>query len=190
MNNTCKRCGAPLKPGMKFCPNCGADVSSNNSTDDTKVKVHNTRENQDNPNTNPTSKDKGPYNGSGDPSFHKSSLLWANHALGTYKQCMGRADYWYSVIIPVVAIFILDNVSDYLMDLDIGLLSSVLSFIVSLIELVFVIGFLNSSIQRLHDAGHSGWTILLPIVDILYLLQPTDWSRTTWPRNDYSNQVN
>ena len=53
MNNTCKRCGAPLKPGMKFCPNCGADVSSNNSTDDTKVKVHNTRENQDNPNTNP-----------------------------------------------------------------------------------------------------------------------------------------
>lgn len=114
-----------------------------------------------------TQTNNGPFNGSGNPGFLTSYKAWF-----TNSQCIGRADYWY--FYGVLVVF------NILVNLIFGDDSTITN---AVYVFVFVMTWIGG-VKRLHDAGHNGWTLLIPFVNIIYLCQPTDWSQTQWSRRN------
>lgn len=137
---------------------------------------------------------QSPYNGSGHPTLINSFKHWFK-TVWNPKQCMGRADYWWGylgfVLINLacmfVEVFIGANISSNASD-GVYAIFGLLTNIFLLYFLFFWFISILATIQRLHDAGYSGWNYLWCFTGIgaLYVLAllclETNWHDERWPR--------
>ena len=71
-----------------------------------------------------------------------------------------RAEFWWFVLVYVIAIIIL------------GIIQGILhlgAILTGLFELALLLPYLGAAVRRMHDTNRSGWWILLPIVNIVFL---------------------
>lgn len=193
MNKYCPNCGAKLRSEAKFCSHCGFKLEhiSNQEGPTNDINYQSREENvkaqtaHDNSTYLTSSSNmqsslekyessQEPYNGSGHPGASRSLKAWEH--LST-ELCMGRADYFWGIAYySMFGICIIRRLLN-----DGGSLMVILLLFLSVIALM-------GSIQRIHDTGHSGWWILIPFINFIFLLEPTNWSCTKWKRLDYSNE--
>jgi uncharacterized membrane protein YhaH (DUF805 family) len=96
---------------------------------------------------------------------------WYLKVLKQYADFKGRAqrkEYWMFFLFNILAAFVLGFVSGFL-----GAILHVGAGFSSAINLLYVLGTLIPSIavgiRRMHDLGRSGWWIICPIVNIVFL---------------------
>lgn len=75
-----------------------------------------------------------------------------------------RGEYWTFILMNFVIVIIL-TVLD--ISLGLGLLSNIYS-------LAVLIPSLAVGVRRMHDSGRSGWWIILPVVNIIFLLMGSE----------------
>jgi uncharacterized membrane protein YhaH (DUF805 family) len=73
-----------------------------------------------------------------------------------------RAEFWWFVLVYVIILIILDVIG------SIVHLNNILG---SLFQLATLLPYLGVAVRRMHDTNRSGWWILLPIVNIVFLAQ-------------------
>jgi len=86
--------------------------------------------------------------------------------LGNYAKFDGRArrsEFWYFFLFYLVVVFALQIVGAAI-DPTIG------SILVTLFVLAVIIPMIAVEIRRMHDTDHSGWWILVPIVNLVFAL--------------------
>lgn len=94
-------------------------------------------------------------------------MKWYVYALNNYANFKGRAtrsEFWWFTLFY----FIFACVCAFL---D-GLLNA--GFFYSIYFLVTLIPSISVTARRLHDTGHSGWLMLIPIVPIIWCCQKSD----------------
>lgn len=193
MNNFCQNCGEKLRSGAKFCPKCGTKQAIRESKPELNNKIEepaatfpsrrSLRKNKNVETNNEIKYNSGHYNGSGNPGLKRSLKAWRNVDSST---CMGRADYWWGSVYILLIVGLECGHIVHHTDASIFVFSAIF---LDLIFLLFGILFIEGSIERLHDTGHNGWWVLVPILNVIFLLQPTNWSCTKWKRLDYSNEA-
>lgn len=129
-----------------------------------------------------------PYNESVKPGISQSFNLWLK-AFDRVNNCMGRADFWwgyFAIFLINFLIILCTGLIVLLIGNDTGIIVGyTIYFLNSLIVSIWVA---ISSMERLHDTGHSGWNywwILTGIggIYVIYLLcQPTNWNEKRWVR--------
>ncbi len=70
-----------------------------------------------------------------------------------------RSEYWWFYLACMIASYAVGFLDGLL---DNGIVSSIIS-------LVFCIPMIAAGIRRMHDTGHSGWFILIPIYNLVLL---------------------
>lgn len=130
-----------------------------------------------------------PYNHSQKPGFISSLKVWWLDSRKGANICMGRADYWWGYLAMLVLTIAVDFlfVTPMLMA-GISFDSAVVDGVMRTISIPIYILSILTTIERLHDTGHSGWNFLLILTGIggIYVLllccQKTKWSKQRWPR--------
>ncbi len=87
--------------------------------------------------------------------------------LGKYADFSGRAsrsEYWYFVLFSYIVVFAFD--------------AAHLSALSTLVSLGLLLPTLGAGVRRLHDTERSGWWILVPIANLVFLAQPGTSSAT------------
>lgn len=82
-----------------------------------------------------------------------------------YRGRTSRASYWYFLLFYFLIMIVLVLFASVLGDIG-----GVLVLIYSLASIVVQIPL---TVRRMHDVGHSGWWLLVPIVPLIFSLQPT-----------------
>lgn len=98
----------------------------------------------------------------------KSAIDWYIDAFRQYVVFTGRARrkaYWYFVLINLVVSILLSVIGTLVSD------GGVVNGLYSLASLVPSIAV---GVRRLHDSNRSGWWLLLPIVNLIFLCQDSD----------------
>ena len=76
-----------------------------------------------------------------------------------------RADYWYFWLFTII-------VSTVLNVIDISAFSSH-ALLQNLVDLFLFIPSISTGTRRLHDVGKRGWWLIIPFVNIYFLVQPS-----------------
>jgi len=98
-------------------------------------------------------------------------MHWYTDVLKKYTVFTGRArrrEYWMFVLISAIIGYAL-SLFDAAIGLSKDMNQSILSSLYGLAVLLPTIGV---SIRRMHDANHSGWWTLVPIVNLVFALTP------------------
>ena len=135
----CSGCGKEIHETAITCPQCGAPQ---------KVTATTSNSTQD-----------GPVNA-------VVNGFWnlAIRPLKMYAEFKGRArrkEYWFFILFIFMINFILGFIG--------GVAHIDVSIITSLITLGFFIPNIAVGVRRMHDSDHSGWWLLLPIVNLVFL---------------------
>lgn len=97
-------------------------------------------------------------------------FAYAFEPLKKYASLNGRArrkEYWYFFLLLMVLNFVIGFMS--------GLLNSEgLSMLSGLLTLATLIPSIAVGVRRMHDTDRSGWWLLLPIVNLIFLCQDSD----------------
>ena len=84
---------------------------------------------------------------------------------GDFKGRSTRSEYWYWYLFTIIAVY------------GAGIIDTSLSKTGTLLEkvvtLAIAIPTLCVGIRRMHDSGHPGWWLLLPIVNFIFLVSPS-----------------
>ncbi|MDR5745047.1 DUF805 domain-containing protein [Caballeronia sp. LZ029] len=100
-----------------------------------------------------------------DVSFEKSGFGWFVAALKKYAVFGGRArrkEYWFFALFVSIFTFVVGFIEGLL---GLGDAPS------TLLNLAFVLPSIAAGVRRLHDTGRSGWWLLLPLVNLVFLVQ-------------------
>mgnify|MGYP003599077541 CR=1 FL=1 len=81
-----------------------------------------------------------------------------------------RSEYWYSYLGFFLLIIITALVSIFIFRLE----ENILDIVIILIRLIFFIPFISCGVRRMHDTGHSGWYILIPIYSFILMVSAGD----------------
>ena len=84
-----------------------------------------------------------------------------------YANFCGRAsrwDFWLFALVNSILIFLLDLFTYY----------APMAILYSLFSLALTIPGIAVTIRRMHDTGHSGWYLLIPIYNLILALTPSD----------------
>lgn len=214
MYKFCPNCGKKLSADIRFCPNCGYELTQSteaatpseaqltqpiNQTNGETTFQSSQTEQSAQPTAAPQAEwshsratiTSDAYNGSDNPGLIRSTKLWLKTGLHA-SQCMGRADYWWGYLGLTIIEFVISFIYDATQPADAYYASpSVMSIILSAYTICFTIINIFAIVQRLHDAGHSGynWLWCLTGIGAIYVLiliiQPTNWEYTKFPRNHY-----
>lgn len=187
MSKFCPNCDKKLAADVRFCPNCGHELTPAAGA----AAPHSARPDQSaqsnaSPKTAFATITARAYNGSGKPGLISSTRLWLKTAFHA-DQCMGRADYWWGYLGLSLIEFVF---TCFCGSVPAGLYSTMM-IILSVCIIFFAVINIFATVQRLHDAGHSGynWLWCLTGIGAVYVLilsvLPTDWSYTKFPRNHY-----
>ena len=98
-------------------------------------------------------------------SRERSAIDWYLEPLRKYARFNGRArrkEYWYFTLFTILASAILGFV---------GGLAGLKDTLSSLYNLAVLVPSIAVGVRRLHDTGRTGWWLLLPIVNIIFLAQ-------------------
>jgi uncharacterized membrane protein YhaH (DUF805 family) len=76
-----------------------------------------------------------------------------------------RSEYWYWYLFTIIAISLSGILDNYI--------SKGNSYLSSILEMVIFLPTIAVGIRRLHDSGRRGWWLLLPIVNIIFLIAPS-----------------
>lgn len=189
MYKYCPNCGEKLPADAHFCPNCGHELPET------------TRSSKAQPTEAPRTKRShsyaaivsNVYNGSGNPGLIRSTKLWLKTAFHA-NQCMGRADYWWGYLGLTIIGFVISLIYDASLPTNAyspSTFTSIIAIIFFAYTLLFAVLNIFAPVQRLHDAGYSGynWLWCLTGIGAIYVLilivQPTNWNYTDFPRNEY-----
>ncbi len=214
MYKFCPNCGLKLSADAHFCPNCGYELkpttespihSEAQPTQPTEQAAETTapQSSQTDQSSQSTEAPQAEwshhratitpsaYNGSGNPGLIRSTKLWLKTAFHA-SQCMGRADYWWGYLGLAIIQFVISFIYDATQPTDAYYGSpSLMSVLLFIYTIFFTILNIFAIVQRLHDAGHSGynWLWCLTGIGTIYvfilIIQPTNWGYTKFPRNDY-----
>lgn len=117
---------------------------------------------------------------------NKSGLQWFFDAYKQYATFTGRSRrkaYWYWSLFYIVTIFIL-----------LGLLSATESPIFLGLYMLFIfaslIPALAVGVRRMHDAGKSGWFLLIPIYSLILALTDSEPGTNKWGPNPKNPELN
>ena len=98
-------------------------------------------------------------------------MHWYLKVLKQYAVFSGRAsrqEYWMFFLFNFIFAFVLELIS--------GLLSSAVktdqSVLSTIYQLAVFLPSLAVGVRRMHDTGHSGWWLLLPIVNLVFAVTP------------------
>jgi uncharacterized membrane protein YhaH (DUF805 family) len=115
-------------------------------------------------------------------------MYWYMQALKKYAVTQGRArrqEYWtfslYNFLI-IVGLVILEIVLGIASDSDQSVLAN-------LYNLAVLCPSLAVGIRRMHDGGHSGWWLLVPIVNLIFALQDSQPGPNRYGPNPKENRV-
>ncbi|WJK30321.1 DUF805 domain-containing protein [Limosilactobacillus reuteri] len=189
MYKYCPNCGEKLPTDAHFCPNCGHELPHTTRSSKTQA----TEASRTKRSHSHAAIVSNAYNGSGNPGLIRSTKLWLKTVFHA-NQCMGRADYWWGYLGLTIIGLIISLIYDISLPANVYY-PSTLTFIMAIIfftyTLLFAVLNIFATVQRLHDAGHSGynWLWCLTGIGVIYVLilivQPTNWNYTTFPRNNY-----
>src|ERR1700755_3165187 len=71
-----------------------------------------------------------------------------------------RAEFWWFVLVYIIVLIILNVIGNVLH------LGQILG---GLFELALLLPYLGVAVRRMHDTNRSGWWILLPLINIIFL---------------------
>ena len=153
--STCIKCGKPIPLGANFCQYCSAAQSF-----EARSTV-----------TMPLEPLDRPYNETMRPNLVSSTGLFFKNLTNTSK-CLGRADYWWSMVgiglislfIGVFGLFAIGQQPDWtqLTSYSPATWAALVPPVLLLVLLGF--GLITAEIRRLHDSGHSGKISLLNLL--------------------------
>jgi uncharacterized membrane protein YhaH (DUF805 family) len=99
--------------------------------------------------------------GSGPQGFVASVAYCLRH-YATFSGRASRAEYWWFFLLTFIV-------------QALGLFTgSSAAAVLSLVQLALVVPGTAVAVRRMHDTGHSGWWVLLPIVNLVFLLRRGD----------------
>lgn len=88
---------------------------------------------------------------------------WSKYAV--FKGCATRKDYWMFVLVNFIVSLLL---------LIFGSFSDLFSILYSVYGLAAFLPSLAVGVRRIHDGGHSGWWMLAPFINLIFLCEPTN----------------
>ena len=83
---------------------------------------------------------------------------WTN-----FKGRATRSEYWYLGLSMYIFIFLVTFIAP---DSSLGVI----------VNFVYIIPITAAAVRRMHDTGHSGWWILFPVVNLVFLCTATEAS--------------
>lgn len=149
----CRGCGKEIHETAPTCPHCGFVQSSVQKVN--VVKPGNVAKSENAVNDVPTDSNVPVY--------------WFMLALKKYAQFNGRSrrkEFWYSQFV-YLTISISVGVGFAMLGLDLD----TVQITQGLINIALLLPLIAVGIRRLHDTNRSGWWLLLPIVNIVFLAQ-------------------
>lgn len=78
-----------------------------------------------------------------------------------------RSEYWWWWLFTFIVTFVVVFIAT-LIDEDFGNVARII------LQLAFLLPNLAVGIRRCHDSNHSGWWIICPIVNIIFMFLPSD----------------
>lgn len=90
-------------------------------------------------------------------SIQESVMTCLKEKYATFSGRASRSEFWWFWL------------ATYVIGLVVGLISSALSYIIGLALLIPSIAV---GVRRMHDSEHSGWWIICPIVNLVFLIIP------------------
>lgn len=113
---------------------------------------------------------------------------WYMQVLKKYTVLQGRArrrEYWtfslYSTLI-ILALIIVEVSLGFAVESDQSILGS-------LYNLAVLCPTIAVGVRRMHDGGHSGWWLLVPIANLIFLLQDSEPGENRYGPNPKENRV-
>ncbi|OIR12522.1 inner membrane protein YhaI [mine drainage metagenome] len=149
----CRGCGKEIHETAPTCPHCG--FVQNNVQKANVVTSGNIAKSENAINDVPTDSNVPVY--------------WFMLAMKKYAQFDGRSrrkEFWYSQLSYLLAL-ILVGVVCAMLELDLN----TVQIMQGLINIALLLPLLAVGVRRLHDTNRSGWWLLLPIVNIVFLAQ-------------------
>jgi uncharacterized membrane protein YhaH (DUF805 family) len=110
---------------------------------------------------------------------NKSGIQWFVDAFknfADFKTRSRRKAYWYFFLFNII-------ISYGLLGVIIGVGLESLSFLHTIYTLVALIPSLAVGVRRLHDAGKSGWFLLIPIYNLVLLCTDSEPGTNKWGPN-------
>jgi len=99
-------------------------------------------------------------------------MNWYLEVLKKYAVFNGRArrkEYWMFILFDFIIMFVLGFVEGFVEALVGGSsVISIISIISHIYSLVVLIPRIAVGVRRMHDSNHSGWWLLLPIVNLVF----------------------
>ncbi|MFZ2207894.1 MAG: DUF805 domain-containing protein, partial [Porticoccaceae bacterium] len=95
-------------------------------------------------------------------------MKWYLDVLKKYAVFTGRArrkEYWMFFLFNIIVAFVIGFVGGILQEL----LHVNMAFISVSYTLAIVIPSISVAVRRMHDTGHSGWWVIVPIANIIFL---------------------
>jgi len=96
-------------------------------------------------------------------------MNWYIEVLKKYIQFSGRAhrrEFWTFYIINVIIAVLLGVIEGFVRNTS----GSNLSIIASIYQLAVLLPSIAVGIRRMHDTNHSGWWLLVPVVNLVFAL--------------------
>ena len=91
--------------------------------------------------------------------FKQSVHTCLSEKYATFTGVASRSEYWWFYLFTSVVTFIVSAINFPVIRL--------------LVSLAFLLPSLGVAVRRMHDSGHSGWWVICPIVNIVFLFFPT-----------------
>lgn len=140
----CPKCGAEVPNDSAFCPECGAKLESVTNESRTIGSAQNAQESM---------------------SFTESiQTCFSKYAVFVGRA--SRAEFWWWYLFDFIVSFIAGFID--------GLIGEEFIVFSLIVTLGLFLPGLSVAVRRYHDTNHSGWWILCPIMNIIYLFYPSD----------------
>jgi uncharacterized membrane protein YhaH (DUF805 family) len=109
-------------------------------------------------------------------------FLDAYRKFGDFKGRARRSEYWYWYLFFVIGVFVIALLS--------RMLGTIGSILFGVFILASIIPSLSLCVRRMHDAGKSGWFILIPIYSIILLFTDSEPGTNKWGPNPKEGAAN
>ena len=155
----CRFCGQEVEDNVKFCPNCGKQLTDDHGVQSVQSPTVDKR-------------DYVSVSSASESRNEKYTFMWAvntclKEKFATFSGRACRSEYWFfmlaNILFGIVSSFVLGlfavalgDSSDVILFIPIG--------IISIVAIVLIIPNLAVTVRRLHDRNHSGWLVLVFIL--------------------------
>jgi len=97
----------------------------------------------------------------------KSAIIKGFKNSNNFKSRASRPEYWYLLLSLNIFVVLFTRISP---DSGLG----------TIVYLVYIVPLTAAAVRRMHDTGHSGWWILFPIVNLVFLCTQSDASLNSY----------